>query len=391
MISLLAKLFLPKGEAPSSPRLRTAYGTLCSVTGIFLNLLLFGFKYLAGVLTGSVAVMADAFNNLSDSGSSAVTLLGFRIAAKKADPHHPFGHGRYEYLSGVAVSVVIVFMGWELLKSAWEKLFHPVLPETGTLSLIILAVSIAVKLYMAFYNRSIGKAIGSGAMQATAQDCLGDCLSTALVLLSMLCVRFWGINPDAWCGLAISLFVILGGLRSFKETLDPLLGTAPEKEFIDQIRALLKEYPEIIGVHDLIVHDYGPGRRMLSLHAEVSGKGDIFALHDLIDTVEKRLTRELSCEAVIHMDPVADDDEKTERLKKEMLRGLRELLDPDVSLHDFRIVDGPTHTNLIFDVVLPAQCSLSNKAVRRAADEICATLEGTCYAVVTVDRNYTGE
>ncbi len=391
MIRLLAKLFIPNAQDTSSPRVRTAYGTLCSVTGILLNLFLFALKYLAGLLTGSVAVMADAFNNFSDSGSSAVTLLGFRIAAKKPDPHHPFGHGRYEYLSGVAVSVAIVFMGIELLKSALDKLFHPVAPQTELLSFFILAVSILVKLYMAFYNQRIGEKIGSGAMKATARDSLSDSVSTALVLCSMLCVKFFGINPDAWCGLAIALFVIYSGFRSAKETLDPLLGTAPDGEFLDKIRTLLKEYPEIIGVHDLIVHDYGPGRRMISLHAEVSGKGDIFTLHDRIDIVEKRLAKELSCEAVIHMDPVADDDEKTERLKQEMLRRIQEELDERMTLHDFRIVDGPTHTNLIFDVVLPCDSPLSDKTVRQTVESIAASLEGTCYAVVTIDRNYIGQ
>ncbi len=388
MIRLLAKWFI-KDTDISSREARTAYGTLCGLVGIGLNLVLFALKYLAGLLTGSVAVMADAFNNLSDSGSSVVTLLGFRIAGRKPDPGHPFGHGRYEYLSGVAVSVAVVCMGVELGKSALDKLLHPVTPESDWLSIAILIASIAVKLYMASYNHRYGTTLRSGAMEATAKDCLADSVSTALVLVSMLTVRFFGVNPDAWCGLLIALFVIYNGIRSAKETLDPLLGSAPDPELLQTIRSIVKEYPEIEGIHDLVVHDYGPGRLMISLHGEVSGKGDVFVLHDVIDTLERRLADELSCDAVIHMDPIAVDDEKCMKLKNEVAKRIAEEIHPDMTLHDFRMADGATHTNLIFDLVIPNSCKEEEASVKKRVEELVATLNGTCFAVITLDRDYT--
>lgn len=388
MIRLLAKLFLKDADL-RSPKARTAYGTLCGLVGIGLNLLLFALKYFAGLLTGSVAIMADAFNNLSDSGSSVVTLLGFRIASRKPDPGHPFGHGRYEYLSGVAVSVAIIFMGIELGKSAVDKLMHPQVPQSDWLSIVILLAGIAVKLYMASYNHRYGKKLHSGAMEATAKDSLGDSISTALVLVSMLVLHLTGLNPDAWCGLLIALFVIYNGIRSAKETLDPLLGSAPDPEFLDQIRGIVREYPQIIGIHDLVVHDYGPGRTMISLHGEVSGKGDLFALHDMIDNLERRLATELSCEAVVHMDPIAVDDEKCQFLKRQVAEAIVKTVHPDMTIHDFRMVDGPTHTNLIFDLVVPNSCKEEESVIRSRTEAIVASLEGNCFAVITIDRDYT--
>lgn len=388
MIGLLAKLFIKDHNNTDDPKVRLAYGTLAGVLGIVLNAVLFGVKYLAGVLTGSIAVMADAFNNLSDSGSSVITLLGFRLSAKKPDPDHPYGHGRYEYLAGLAVSLMIMLMGFELFSSSVEKLFAPSMLKSDILSFIILGVSIAVKLYMALYSATLSKKLDSAAMKATAKDSLCDVIVTSAVLLCMLIAKLFGIDLDAYFGIALSVFVFCGGIKAAKETLDPLLGQKPDVEFVKSIESIVKSCDEVIGIHDLLIHDYGPGRKMISLHAEVSSKSDLLKLHDAIDTLEKELQETLGCEAVIHMDPVADDDEKTARLKALMLQGLRDKLSAEISLHDFRIVDGPTHTNMVFDILIPSSCTVSDKQVIITAKHVAASLDGTCYAVVNVDRDY---
>ena len=388
MISLLAKLFIKDHKNLSDPKVRLGYGTLTSIVGIILNAFLFAVKYLAGVLTGSIAVMADAFNNLSDSGSSVITLLGFRLSAKKPDPDHPYGHGRYEYLAGLGVSLMIMIMGFEVFSSSVEKIFNPSMPKSDLLSFLILAISIAVKLYMALYSAKFGKKLDSAAIKATSRDSLCDAVVTLAVLICMLIAKLSGVDLDAYFGIALSLFVFYGGIKAAKETLDPLLGQKPDIEFVKDIERIVRNCEQVIGIHDLLIHDYGPGRKMISLHAEVSSKSDLLSLHDAIDSLEKELQESLGCEAVIHMDPVADDDEKTARLKALMLAGLREKLSTEVSLHDFRIVDGPTHTNMVFDILLPSDCDISDKQVILTAKHVAASLEGTCYAVVNVDRDY---
>ena len=318
MVTLLEKLFVKKKTGAEE---RRAYGILCGTLGITLNILLFAGKYLAGVISGSIAIMADAFNNLSDAGSSVITLLGFQFAGRQADEEHPFGHGRIEYLSGLAVSLAIIVMGVELLRSSVEKVLHPEAVDTGFLAMGILVVSVAVKLYMSYYNRRIGKKIDSAAMKATATDSLSDALATSVVFLSMIVLRTTGINVDGWCGVLVAVFILRAGYGAAKETLNPLLGQAPEPEFIDEIEKIVLSRPEIIGIHDLVVHDYGPGHRMISLHGEVDGSGDIYALHDAIDSAEMELHECLGCEAVIHMDPVnlKDPEMKEKRAATEAL------------------------------------------------------------------------
>ena len=316
MISLLAKIFIKNRDGESPETLRLRYGVLCGAFGIFLNLMLFVGKLVAGMLSGSISVTADAFNNLSDAGSSLITLVGFRIAGHKADSHHPFGHGRFEYISGLLVSILIILVGFELGKSSVEKLFAPEPVVFSALTLSILAVSVAVKLYMAFYNKRIGKKLDSPAMEATAVDSLSDAASTFVVFICMLLSHFFEWEIDAWCGLAVSGFILVSGIRSAKQTIDPLLGQPPSAELVGRIESIVRSHPYVVGIHDLVVHDYGPGRLMISLHAEVPADGDLLKIHDSIDNAEKELNHALCCEAVIHMDPVETDDARTNETKR---------------------------------------------------------------------------
>lgn len=387
MIELLAKCFIRNREQTGDPAVRRAYGQLCGLVGIGLNLLLFAGKLFAGSLSGSVAITADAFNNLSDAGSSVVTLLGFRLAGKKPDPQHPFGHGRMEYISGLVVSGLILLMGVELAKSSLDKILHPAAVEFSAAALIILAASICVKLYMALYNRRIGKKLSSPAMTATAADSLSDTASTAAVLLAMLIAHWTQLDIDGWVGLLVAAFILWSGIKSAVETISPLLGQPPEKEFVDDIRRIVLSDPQILGLHDLIVHDYGPGRVMVSLHAEVPAHGDLLELHDVVDNLEMELQRRLNCHAVIHMDPVVTDDGLTEPLRHQVAALVREI-DPDISIHDFRVVSGPSHTNLVFDAVLPFGKTLTPEQVRGQIVERVRALDSRYFAVVNVENSY---
>ncbi|MBS5659337.1 MAG: cation transporter [Oscillibacter sp.] len=385
MISLLERLFLRKKDPAD---LRRGYGMLCGAVGIGLNLLLFGGKFLAGTLSGSIAITADAFNNLSDAGSSFVTLVGFHLAGQKPDVHHPFGHGRIEYLSGLAVSMLILLMGFELGRSSLDKILHPSPVDSSPLVLGILCVSIAVKLYMAFYNHTLGKKLSAPAMLATAVDSLSDSAATFAVLAATLVGQFSGVLIDGWVGLLVAALILWSGAKSAKETIDPLLGTPPTHEFVQRIRDLVMAHPGIIGIHDLIVHDYGPGRVMISLHAEVPATENVLDIHDEIDNVEKELQEKLGCEAVIHMDPIVTDDGVTAETRQRVAALVR-CIDDEISIHDFRMVSGATHTNLIFDAVVPFGFRLTDAQVAEKIKTAVRALDGTYYAVVHVERSYT--
>ena len=389
MITILARLFL-KPEGKSEAQLRRGYGVLCGAAGVFLNLLLFLGKLLAGLASGSIAVVADAVNNLSDAGSSIVTLLGFRLAEQKPDHEHPFGHGRMEYLSGLVVAMLILLMGFELAQSSVGKILHPVPAEGGPWVTAILCAAIAVKLYMAFYNRRIGKRIGSTAMEAAALDSLGDCAATAAVLVTSLAERYTNLILDGWGGLVVALFILWSGLQAVKTTTDPLLGTPPSAEFVDQIRSLVLSHQPILGVHDIIVHDYGPGRRMISLHAEVPSSGELLELHSRIDHVERELRDRLGCEAVIHMDPVCTDDGVTQETRKKV-EALIRCIDGGITIHDFRMVprEGKGHTHVIFDAAVPFDFRLTDQEVEERIKSAVQVLDSGFQAKVRVERSYT--
>lgn len=385
MVTFLSKLFINDRADTQDPKVRQAYGMLCGAVGIFLNLCLFAGKFAAGTLSHSIAITADAFNNLSDAGSSIITLIGFRMAGQKPDPDHPFGHGRIEYISGLLVSVIILLMGLELLKSSVTKILHPETPAFSPVVLLVLIASILVKYYMFLYNKKLGKKLDSAAMAATAADSFSDMLATAVVLLSTLAAHFTGLAIDGWCGFLVGLFICYAGYTAAKDTISPLLGQAPDKAFVQQINDTVMAHEGILGVHDLIVHNYGPGRILISLHAEVPADGDILALHDLIDTIEHELHNTLNCHAVIHMDPVQVGDEETAR-KKEMVREILAEIDPALTMHDFRIVAGPTHTNLIFDVAAPYSFPLSDEALIREINGRVQAKAPGCFTVIEVDQ-----
>lgn len=388
MIELLARWFIPHRDNTADGAVRRAYGTLCGAVGIGLNVLLFIGKFFAGQLSGSIAVTADAFNNLSDAGSSAVTLLGFRLAGKKPDPDHPFGHGRIEYISGLIVAGLILLMGVELAKSSFDKILHPEEVTFSVLALVILAVSVAVKLYMWQYNRRIGGKIRSAAMEATASDSLSDAAATSAVLLAMLIGRWTGLAVDGYVGMVVALFILFSAYKAAKETLSPLLGQAPDPELVQHIRDIVEEHDTVVGIHDLVVHDYGPGRQMVSLHAEVPASGDILQLHDVIDNIERELHEKLHIQAVIHMDPIVTDDETVDALRRQVAELVRQV-EPRMTVHDLRVIRGTTHTNLVFDAVLPLDAAITPAEAGRRIREKVAELDGDYYAVVTVEHSFT--
>lgn len=385
MFHLLSKLFIKNYEDYTDPNVRQSYGILAGAVGILLNFLLFAAKALAGLFSRSIAITADAFNNLSDAGSSVITLIGFRLSGQEADSDHPYGHGRIEYLSGLIVAAIILLMGVELIKSSFSKILHPQLPDFSPVIAFILLLSIAVKLYMYVYNRRISVKIDSAAMKATAADSLNDCIATAAVLAASLIGHFTGYSIDGWCGLVVGIFILRAGIEAAKDTIDPLLGKAPDPAFVEHIRSIVLAHPEVLDVHDLLVHDYGPGRMMVSLHAEVPAEGDFLKLHDVIDNIERELQTTLSCSAVIHMDPVLTKDSETSRLH-EIVSNLAKELDPAVSVHDLRLVKGPTHTNVIFDAAVPFQFKLDDSAIRAYFSEKIRRLDGSYFCVVNIDK-----
>ncbi len=396
MITLLSKIFIKNSKDYKNEKVRTAYGVLCGAVGIFLNICLFAIKFIAGSLSGSVAITADAFNNLSDAGSSVITLIGFKMASQEPDPDHPFGHGRFEYLSGLLVSIIIIIMAYELFTESVGKIVHPEKTEISLVVILILVISVLIKVYMAFYNNSVGKKIDSSSLKATGKDSLCDTISTIVVLSSIIFTHFTGIIIDGYCGILVSLFVLYAGVSAAKDTIGPLLGQPPEPEFVDRIEQIVlsEEHKSlgIIGLHDLIVHDYGPGRIMISLHAEVPSDGNVMELHDLIDNIEYDLHSELRCHAIIHMDPVCVGDPETDELKNLVLEAIEKLNcmngNQDVSFHDFRLVKGPTHTNLIFDIVLPFKYPLSEDEVLEYIQKHIKDRKDNVYCVANFDRAY---
>ena len=387
MISLLSKWFIPRREQVEDGAVRRAWGALCGFVGIALNLLLFAGKLAAGALSGSIAVTADAFNNLSDAGSSVVTLLGFRLAGKKPDSDHPFGHGRMEYVSGLVVAGLILLMGAELVKTSVDKIAHPEAVTFSWLAAAILLVSIAVKLYMYMYNKAVGKKIDSAAMAATAADSLSDTVATAAVLLSMIVGKLANAQLDGWVGLLVALFILWSAVQAARDTISPLLGQAPDPALVQEIEALVMAHDTVVGVHDLVVHDYGPGRRIISLHAEVPADGQVLALHDVIDNIESELARRLHCEAVIHMDPVVVGDPVVTALR-EQVTTLVKIIDPRITIHDFRMVPGATHTNLIFDAVIPFDEQLTRPQVAQRICRLVEDMDGHYRAVVKIENSY---
>ena len=385
MITLLSKFFVRSDL--SAEQTRSAYGKLCGIVGIFLNLLLFAGKFFAGLISGSIAITADAFNNLSDAGSSVVSLVSFRISEQKPDARHPYGHGRIEYLAGLIISAVIIVMAYELIKDSVSKIIHPEDTDWSVTILVILIASILVKCYMAFYNSRLGKRYNAAALRATAIDSLSDCVATTVVLICTLLSHIKGWHIDGFAGLLVGGFILFAGIRAAREVIHPLLGEPPEQEYVDSIERLVLDFdPTILGVHDLMVHDYGPGRRVISLHAEVPAEGNILEIHDIVDNLEHKLCTDLGCIATIHMDPVVTSDPRVDELKYQIIDILASISET-ISMHDFRVVFGPSHTNLIFDIVLPFDFPLPEDSLLADIERLVHERIGrNFFTVIQVDR-----
>ena len=387
MIRLLAKLFIKNNKDYKNQTVREKYGILCGGFGIFLNVILFALKFIFGTIAASVAMVADAFNNLSDAASSIVQILGFKLASKKPDSQHPFGHGRLEYVSGLAISFFILLMGFELIKSSITKLINPEPQNYNLFSILVMGFAILIKFYMYLYNHQIAKKIDSVTMEATAKDSFSDMISTSVVIVSIIISRFTSFPVDGIAGIIVGAFILKTGYEAAKDTIGPLLGNPPSKELVDEIEKELLKHEPIIGMHDLIVHDYGPGRMMISLHAEVPGDMNIFDLHDVIDVAEVMISRKFNCSVVIHMDPIDTNNTRLEELKKILAEELPKI-DKNLRFHDVRMVPGPTHTNLIFDVVKPFECALDNEQLIAEINEAVQQRDKSVFCAVTVDAPY---
>ena len=386
MIEFLIRRFVPDWQQVQRTDVRERYGTLAAAVGILSNIFLCIIKGLIGLFSGSIAVTADAVNNLSDAGSSVITLLAFKIAGKPADEEHPYGHARMEYISGMAVSFIIILLGLELMGSSFEKILHPEEVGVSALTYLVLIVSIAVKLWQGMFNRNLGKRISSEALQATAADSLNDVFSTGAVLLSTLVYQLTAIPIDGWVGMLVAIFITVSGVKLIMETGSPLLGQAPDPQMVRELEEKITAYDGVIGIHDLQVHNYGPGRVFATVHAEVPANRDILVSHDIIDNIEREVGHEMNLNLVIHMDPVVTDDERLNQLHAQVQQIVAGI-DSNLSMHDFRAVFGPTHTNLVFDVVVPPGFSLSDSELSRRIEQQVQTL-GSYFCVITVDHNY---
>ena len=387
MTELLVKLFIKNADQTSSPKVRERYGMLSSWVAIACNLLLFAVKFILGFLSNSIAITGDAFNNLSDVGSGVVTFIGFKAAAAPADEDHPFGHGRIEYISGLVITFFVLLVGFDVVKSAIEKIIHPEPVEFSWFVIVGLLLSILVKLWMGAFNRKLGRKIDSGTLRAAAQDSLNDCISTGATTLGIIIARFLPFSIDGFLGLMVGGFILYSGYGLARDTISPLLGQKPDPERVNQLYDIILSYPEITGVHDLVLHDYGPGRMMGSAHVEVSRTLDVMQAHDMIDNAEKHVQSVLHMPFVLHYDPIADDCEETQRMRKKVEEIVRQV-NKEMTIHDFRMVPGPTHTNLIFDVVIPSGETRKNTDLKKEIDGRLQQEDQTYFTVVTFDRNF---
>ena len=385
MTSLLTRLFIRNRDAVQDPAVRRAYGVMTGAVGIVANILLAALKLLAGALSGSISITADAVNNLSDAGSQLISLISFRISAKPADRDHPFGHARIEYVASMIVSFLVLLVGVELLRGSVRKIRAPEPIDFRPVVLIILLVSVAVKLWLFFFTRNIGKNIDSTVIRATGTDSLSDAAATSAVLISALISHFTGFDTDAYMGILVAVIILIAGVKILNETKNSILGGAPDPKVVADILALAREYPAVLGVHDLMVHSYGAGNTIASFHAEVDGAQDIFVTHDAIDMLEKEIYSRLGIRATVHMDPIVTDNEKIDAMRAEVLGCVRSV-DERLDIHDFRCVDGVTHTNLIFDVTVPFEVKMSDGDVRKAISSAVSRRNPNYFTVITIDR-----
>ncbi len=385
MIKLLIRLFV-SGETDEK-LLRTRCGVLSGIVGIAVNFILFSAKMFAGTISGSIAIKADAFNNLSDAASSFVNVFGFKLAGRPADDEHPFGHGRLEYISAMIVTFLIFIMGFELASSSFSKIIHPEPVVFSYISAAILVLSIFGKLWLAIFYKTLGKKIASPAIEAVATDSFGDMAATGATLVSLILSKFTSLPFDGVFGLGVAVFIFIAGINIFKDTSRPLLGQPPEKEFVEALEKKILSYEGIVGIHDLMIHNYGPGRLFGSVHAEVPATGNIMEIHDTLDLIEQDVHREYGMIFVIHLDPIVMDDERVNALHEQTLEIIKKI-DPALLIHDFRVVEGPSHTNLIFDLVTPHKYKYKSSELSRMIEDELGKLDKTYYAVITVEQSY---
>ena len=384
MTNLLLRLFVKNYRDTKNPKVRAAYGKLAGAVGIVCNLLLFAAKLAAGLLSGAVSIVADAVNNLSDASSSLITLLGFRLAERPADDEHPYGHARIEYLTGLAVSALILIIGFELGKSSFEKILHPEEIAFTWLTGAILLSSVAVKLWMYVFCEKLGRRIGSTTLEATAADSRNDVITTGAVLLGCLAWQLWGVRVDGYVGLLVALFIFWSGISIAKDTISPLLGEQASPELVSSISELVLRHEGILGIHDLMVHDYGPGRRFASAHAEVDYRMDILDAHELLDDIERDVRAKLRVDLVLHCDPIVTDDAERNALRGRVLEYLTEQ-DERLTIHDFRVVRGSGHTNVIFDLVVPFDLEAKAGELKRGLEQALSADGKRYHAIITID------
>ena len=387
MSSLLVNLFIKDKENVNDLKVRTAYGILSGITGIILNLILCAAKFAVGSLTGSIAITADAANNLSDAGSSVVTVFGFKLSGKASDEDHPFGHGRIEYIAALIVSFFIIFMSYELGRSSVEKILNPEPVKFSVVSAVIIAVSILGKVWLAFFNNKLGKKINSAAMTAVVKDSIGDIAATSITLIALILSKFTSLPIDGYLGIIVSLFVLYAGIGILKETVGTLLGKPPEKEFVNELETRVLSYDGVVGIHDLMVHDYGPGRLFASVHIEVPADVDITVSHDVADIIEKEVGDAMGMTLVAHIDPIETDNDTVNEPKAVVAEIIKEF-DSDYTFHDFRVVQGPTHTNLIFDLVVPHKHQESRTEIGKKLSAKINEYNPTYFSVITVEHSF---
>lgn len=387
MVNYLARKFIKNYQNYDNTTVRKQYGMLCSLVSIVCNIILVLFKLTMGTITHSVAIMADGLNNLSDVGSNLASLFGFKLANKHPDEEHPYGHGRIEYVAGLIIAFLILLVGFQAFKDAVIKIIEPEKVIFTYLAALILVVSILIKLYMARFNKNIANKINSTTLQAASQDSLNDCLTTGASLIALIASLYTDLPVDGIIGALVSLIVLKSGVEIFKDTVDPLLGMAPDKELIKEIETYILSYPEVLGIHDLMMHDYGPGRRFLTLHVEVNCDEDIMVVHDEIDLIERSVLEKYHILTTIHMDPVDSNDSLTNELKEMVLKIVKEI-NPEYSIHDFRVITGPTHTNLIFDVLLPVSDQIDHKLLKKEINEKIKAVNSSFFTVMQIEHSF---
>lgn len=386
MINLLIKTFIKNPDDIENPRVRQKYGTLSSLVGIICNLILFSIKYIMGALSHSISIVSDAFNNLSDCAGCLVTLLGYKMASKPADKDHPFGHGRIEYLTSLTIAVLIIFVGIELLKNSIEKIVNPEEIKFSLFVLFSLIFSIAVKLWMAFFNTKLGRKINSSVMIATAKDSKSDVIATSATLIALICSLFTKLPIDGIMGFVVSVFILKSGYDIVKDTVDELLGKPADPEVVNQIKKYVLKNDKIIGIHDLIIHSYGPGNMIGSCHVEVKSNEVFTEVHDIVDSIEREIYNDMNILMTIHMDPIEVDDQLTNNTKK-LVNKIINSIDPALHIHDFRIVSGESHTNLIFDLVVPFECKYSHQQLKQRIDDLLLKENINYYTVIVFDKS----